>query len=1373
MTIFDRLKSLLGGNNTEEFDEATVTNTVTGERTRGPLARRVVTLPEIDTRRNSPASTPSAIAGSDDDMPDGDVDLAEKAAATKPIVGSKEGGRTRKDENDQQIKTEAAKDKKDAPAVLPTDATAASATDEGGGLPTRDEDGVQQTVVRAQGRFRETFQEQLQRAVDKFLEAEADSFRRGDEISELLDNAAVLNKLLDSEDPLIRQERVSSFLDTVMSSSFDQTFDAIPEGRFSEGIANIDAKGALATILRNKDILKLFYFDDTVVDTEDLSNAGTGVVDPLGFLLRYNNKSVKQLGTALEDVRLTTETILGYAKDNERSDNERFPTFVLDQKLYIQGVEVSKYLKGSATVSKNNVTGHNTLTFTLDNSNDKFVWTDRNLGFSVFERSYFYDENGDKIFYSSEQDKEYARRLARALTSQSAESIEDLDAELASTRLDKSFLQYEAAKKKVFDYKTNPNINPINVDAYGNKLFTRFDLVPNKCVFARMDPIRLFSLYPFRPNTGAADELWMPEFAGFIENVSIEDDDVLGTSTITIECADIRQSILTRMRISSSVSSSLTNPLDLLGLRPKAIFDDGTTNTGDNTTPQQQQIIAEVQKVSPHFFNEKDREVTFYDDVINSVFGTDVPPNMNLEETVKLLLVFKYDAIKKGRARRGVNNIQYGGTFRTPWNKPGEAASYPADQVRSYLQEYHLFTLFGPKRRPWTDEEVDYVGTRTVTINPDQQGVGDFTPLNCRLWFLFPRNDSGPANLAELTTANIQMAHEANWTNRIEVLRNVIEGVDYQMFVSGTGDIHVEFPFADFRPEDFGIFKDVFRFQRATISTSYSDEAEEPIAGLTVVTGWSAGATNTDQIAEAFYQKSFAFSPYIAARYGMNVTQTVSIPYLSIKEKPIAQQRAVIEFQKANARCNTLQFQSAYRPFLLPNRPVHHLRRSRIGLIVSSETTFEIGASPKGSVSVGLEHVRTWTGGYRFEAPETVNGPQKEEYTDRKTDREVPADEKGSKDSDPYSQQVFVSVMAGTNLPTSGRAAWGVESPVAANSGVYVIDLQKFNETQVAREPTPEPDPTPQDDTKAADTAAASISVAPPTKQNRKWAGNPLAVNSVTSHWSPVRILRKRLPAPHTGTDFTGVGDLTDVSKVIDILSVDNGKVSISFSKSTNPNSDRNPSISLNADNGLRALYVHIAPIGMIPKSLFQSTESTAYDAALLAAKNYAVADFLYRSEYKKLAGAVALASSNLTKITNKKAPKAPQPQIDSATVALQKAQQELATLFLPTVPTSKYYMAPGTSYKVNTGDVIGLMSNTGNSFGVHLHFETIDNDNPVNWPFDYASLLPEGGTQISKGSPKVDSFYYLPGPLTGKPHKEVTELDAKIRADIEALKKK
>jgi hypothetical protein len=1329
---FDRLKSLLGG-----------------EASGG-----------VDDRRNSPASNPVPIADAEDDMPDGELDIAKKEAArTAAMAEAIERVR-------QSVSEDRAKSKREEP---PSASEEASPPIVGVDLADAADSPLSGEVVGTVNgganvrRAPALFQEQLQKAVNDFLDAGANSFRRGDEIIELLGNTAFLNKLLYNAnyDTALKQ--------ALMPSPARTTVDLAPGDRVlvppEEAKAIENLKTTLAAVLRNRDLLKIFYFDDTAFNVEFLPNAGLPEVYAPGVELRYNNQSVKQLGTALEAVRLTTENLLGYAKDDER-----FPTFVLDQKLYIQGVEVSKYLKGSATVTKNNVTGHNTLTFTLDNSHDKFVWTDRNLGFSVFERSYFYDENGDKIFYYSEQDKEYARRLARALNpdNSGAENIENLDAELASAKLDKSFLQYEAAKKKVFDYKTNPNVNPISVDAAGNKLFTRFDLVPNKCVFARMDPIRLFSRYPFRPDTGIADELWMPEFAGFIENVSIEDDDVLGTSTITIECADIRQSILTRMRISSSVSSSLTNPLDLLGLRPLAIFDDGTTNTGNNATPQQQQIIKEVQKVSPRFFRENDPTVTFYDDVVNSVFGTEIPPNMNLESTIRLLLEFKYDLVKKGRARRGVNNIQYGGTFRVPWADYRPEVVYSATLVRDYLQEYHLFTLFGPKRRPWTTGEVDYVGARTITVDTEGQFLGDFTPLNCRLWFLLPHENSGPANLAELTTANIQMAHEANWTNRIEVLRNVLEGVDYQMFVSGTGDIHIEFPFADFRPEDFGIFKDVFRFQRATISTSYSDEAEEPIAGLTVVTGWAAGAASPDPISEAFYQKSFAFSPYIAARYGMNVTQTVSLPYLSINEKPIAQQRAVIEFQKANARCNTLQFQSAYRPFLLPNRPVHHLRRSRIGLIVSSDTTFEIGASPRGSISVGLEHVRTWTGGYRFEAPTRLTDPQKEAFDQRKTKKEVPADEKGSKDSDPYSQQVFVSVMAGTNLPTSARATWSAESPVTANSGVFIIDLQKFNETQIARTPPPEPASPPQDQTRVVDTASPAAVAAPPTKPLIKWAGNPLRGNLiVTSHWAPVRVIKSiNLVGPHSGTDFRGRGPLTSVERVVELIAVGNGTVTLTTGR-VNENSDAKPVFNLTAANGLRALYVHVAPIGILPKSLVISTEVEAYNKALLDAKVYAVEDYVYRAEYKRISDIIAAQTAVVT------SKKSTLQQVKDATTALQSAKAVLARLVVPEKPTSRYYMKPGSSYPVKTGDTIGLMSNTGNSYGVHLHFETIDDQNPLRWPYEYTELLPRGVSRLPDGSPKVDSFYYLPGPLTGQPHKEASALDAKIRADLESINKK
>lgn len=802
-------------------------------------------------------------------------------------------------------------------------------------------------------------------------------------------------------------------------------------------------------------------------------------------------------------------------------DDGNFPSFVLDQLVYIQGVEISKYLKGSVSISKNNVTGHNTLTFTLDNAHDQFVWTDRNLSGTIFKRSYYYDSEGHKREYTKKKD-----------------GSSDF------------FLPLEEIKKEIFNYKADPKINPITIDAVGNIMFPRFDLVPNKCIFNRMDPIRVFSLYPFRP-TGqrnpALRELWMPEFCGFIETVSIEDDDVLGTSTITLECSDIRQSVLQKMRISNSVSSSMEAPLDVVGFRPLAYYNGPNITAGLNSgLARRNQALADALlggTSDVRFFSPTKDNVVFYDDVVNSPYSSadGLDANLNFEESVKQLLVFRRDALIEGKSRRGVNHVEFGGLFRFDNGRSQE-------ECRKYLQDYHTFCLFGPKRRPWTRSEVEEVGKGTTT-------TGTFWPLRCRLWILLPASSSGPSNLADLSTVNLQLVHQANWTTRLEILRNLVESLDYQMYVSGTGDIHVEFPFADFRPEDFGEYKQVFRFDKATITTSYSDEAEEPTAGLIVTTGFGAAAQPASKLVEVNYQSIFAFSPYIAARYGVTVGQPIPMPFLTYKDKAVAQQRAAVEMQKANARTHTLQMQSSYRPFLLPNRPVHNLRRSRMGTIVTMETTFEIGEQPKASVSVGLEHVRTWTGGYTFEqaTPPADSAPGQELQTTG-TNPQMSLDTTTTT-VDPIETQVFATVMAGCNTPTSTRRSWSSDSVLSGTSGVYLLDLQKFKTDQAQNQPTPTPTTTPTPEEAKAE---GEKKTEPP---RHVFAENPLkSMVVIDIKGSP------RKHGPHAGIDLRARIPGTKT------YAVDPGVVTVR-------NGEDGLSIVLTTDSGYEVEYIHLKEV--------------------------------------------------------------------------------------------------------------------------------------------------------------------------------------------------
>ncbi len=803
------------------------------------------------------------------------------------------------------------------------------------------------------------------------------------------------------------------------------------------------------------------------------------------------------------------------------------PVFLQDVLVYIQGVEVSEFVVGTVHFSRNGLEGHNRATLVLDNEADRFVWTERNLA---------------SIFGFSHPRVMQLRRQAQGVENE----VQAAEIEALTTS---KFTQNEKVKRSVYDYKSNPTRNPTIRSAKNVVQFARFDLAPNRAIFARMDPIRIFTLYPWRV-PGGTDQLWIPEFSGYIENVSIEDNDITGQSSITIEAVDIVEAIMRRMRISADASLGIANPLEAIGFAPP--LNAVNSSQPGVLNPLQAAAQQEAQERSDHFFNPRDTQ--FYDDIVHdTVFGQEFFPNSTMEEAIKQLLVFNPSRLAENRPNRGVRAIELGGTLLY------DAARASQSEAQTFFQEWHKFCLFGPKRRPWTRSEVDAVGSETKTD-------GSFNPNASRLWFLLPAEGSGPRNLANLANITANITHEVNWTTRAEVLRGLLEALDYRGFVSPTGDVIIEFPMADFRPEDFGEFRSTFRIDKNLISSSFGDEQDEPIAGLIVKTGFTLGKEDAGSpVASARLQEVFAFSPYIAARYGISV-DLKQLPFLLAKDKAVAQQRAIIEFQKRNARCNVLTMSFSHRPFLLPNRPLHHLRRTRMGLTVSIDTEFEFGSSPRAATTASLEHVRTWTGHYRSpEDLETVNEVQRSELEDLGgfTTAALARGIDSTSSPDPLELQVFNTIMAGESTPTSARSGWGTDGEAisAPASGVYLIDPQKRQKEEQASNVTF------HEESKADE--AAVIPNEPSTDPSlHKFKSNPLSTMIVTSNFDD-----PRSTGPHRGTDLDAkIGDL--------LFAVDDGTVEgVVFSDAAAAKESGGKQVRMLTAQGYSVLYLHMSQV--------------------------------------------------------------------------------------------------------------------------------------------------------------------------------------------------
>ncbi len=316
-------------------------------------------------------------------------------------------------------------------------------------------------------------------------------------------------------------------------------------------------------------------------------------------------------------------------------------------------------------------------------------------------------------------------------------------------------------------------------------------------------------------------------------------------------------------------------------------------------------------------------------------------------------------------------------------------------------------------------------------------------------------------------------------------------------------------------------------------------------------------------------QKSFVFSPYIAARYGITV-EPFQIPFLLAKDKVIAQQRALIEFQKRNAQCHALSMYFSYRPFLLPNRPVHHLRRTRMGLIVSVDYEWGFGDSTTATTSCGLEHVRTWTGYYRsardFEKPNHLQQAELDEagMTIAQAQGIDP-----TTSQDPLELQVFTNIMAGESTPLSARVGWGTdgEAIMAPATGVYLLDprkIQKEEKTSVvtAHEPTKED--------AAAQVTAVEEEEEPATQ---KFAFNPLATMFATSPFGP-RVLNGR-PGQHNGLDLRARLET-------DLFAVDEGVITFSAYDTANPKNGYRISMTTKAGHQVTMIHCSTTSEGVV-----------------------------------------------------------------------------------------------------------------------------------------------------------------------------------------------
>jgi hypothetical protein len=605
--------------------------------------------------------------------------------------------------------------------------------------------------------------------------------------------------------------------------------------------------------------------------------------------------------------------------------------------VYINGVDVTKYVVESLTISIVDRDGWNEASLSLNNASDNFVITYANLGIGQpdgkpkFRSSDIagedkYSERAKKeiIDYKTDEKRNpfvdiENMKLVEAGKSTGLVNVNTTGSELgsvgnATSNVAPGSLQ-ELGQKSVGGQKTVPQTD------------RRWQLGYQSTVFHKNDPIRIFRKNPIRE----ADE-WMPAFTGYLDNISYDTDYVTGKSNVKLKCYDIR-AMISKMRVQTTAVTGVTNPRAIFRGKPESGVDSLFTD-----------LLDPAIKFHP-------LSGRTYEDVMEFLITGTATQDPNLDTQ-----------FRDSGFSRGVGDFTVGERI---FHRPGDEKT--GEQPDS-LEHWHSLCLFGydgklrvqgtqkkrievkgsegskeildkPFNRRWlTQAEARKIGTETTHD-------GAWAPHSMFLHMLLPAEGTGARNLLDFDAFNAN-GNQLEFRGKLDILQDFSNRIDYQFWVTPMGDIVIEFPQYDFFPRDYGEYENVFRVNKHLQSDNIQDEAGEMTTAV-IASGRISPASEAN-IEDQFQPKAVVVAPLMMIRYGV-LEHELALPFIS--HAPSLKRLAQIAFQKKLAESNRMDMEFDYRPFILPNRPVENFERQRMALTTSVENQMKVFQSARTSIS--------------------------------------------------------------------------------------------------------------------------------------------------------------------------------------------------------------------------------------------------------------------------------------------------------------------------------------------------------------------------------------------------------------------------------------
>lgn len=668
-----------------------------------------------------------------------------------------------------------------------------------------------------------------------------------------------------------------------------------------------------------------------------------------------------------------------------------------DIRAFIMGVEVSNYLIGDVAVSRNVNGTDGTCTFVLDNNYDRFIIRPENLGTPTPAYNFSQGQSpgvqlpdfGDNLFSND------IRKLDKSKFSF-----------ITSNRNDQNgtFEYDETPKKEMFEYKYPQvlefsginNSNTASVSKYstggsvapadtqyvntnaslGSQVKPRYDLTIGACVIHLHDEVRLFLADPNSDPLNDADRRWMPLFSGCVSTAPVSHNRMNGESSISVSCSDVRY-LLRKMRLATNIQSA-----DQKKVYVK--FDDAIGMFRDMMPLAGSGNVKFENVLSTLSYREITRAILCGDSKIDiqerdTQKGHAFVPVLDLNGGSNPY----QDKISGSKVHQFSSdmNMRGTGTFTL-----GEEVGF--DRLATWesrvtaMEGWNDLVLFGVKCDWYTNADVDIIGggtcpisfdSRQTEVNASVEQPSPFSILNGFVHYLFPgaKTDSlGIRNAIERAVVN--PGSDVSWTNRLDVLTQTSDTLDYKFYVSPMGDFVFEFPMYDFQPQLFGKYMGCYTVSDSIKSDDHNDEGDgNVVTCLTVRGAFQDAKTGSNvQVNDTVSDQAYSIivkSDFMAARYGI-VPEEHSIPWLSKvwafgttdANGTVLDQNAmmrntcisfgIIEFFKRIAAMSSMNYAGCYNPFLLPNRPCLNLLQRRLGLTASCSLSIPIEGAPSSTV---------------------------------------------------------------------------------------------------------------------------------------------------------------------------------------------------------------------------------------------------------------------------------------------------------------------------------------------------------------------------------------------------------------------------------------